>query len=208
MLACFVIALGAINVVEIYFITSALHAGPFGYGLLGCCMGGGMLVVASLSGVIASRFTQPERLMVVGCVGLCVGICAFGLTTQLWQAAVLVTLLGAFNAIVNVNAQVLFTLRSTDELRGRLFSAIQGAMSAAQILALSIGGLLLLAFPPRPIILIASACCAATLVLTIAPRPACWRHLPADHPGRGRGPRHGLGNGARDDLGAESEVCT
>jgi MFS family permease len=169
MLACFVLALGAINVVEIYFVTTALHAGPFGYGLLGCCMGGGMLVVASMSGVIARRFTQPERLMAVGCVGLCVGICAFGLTTELWQAAVLVTVLGAFNAIVNVNAQVLLTLRSSDELRGRVFAAIQGAMSAAQILALSIGGLLLLAFGPRSIILVASACCAVTLALTIAP---------------------------------------
>jgi MFS family permease len=167
MLVSFIIALGAISVVEIYFVTTALHAGAFGYGVLGCCMGAGMLVVASLSGAISKRFGRPERLLVVGCAALCAGIGAFGLTNQLWQAAVLVVFLGGANALLNVNALVLITRRSTDEVRGRVFAAVQGIISAGSILALSVGGLLLLAFTPRSIILVASLCCALALAFTM-----------------------------------------
>ena len=165
----FVLALGVINVVEIFFITTALHAGPRGYGLLGVCTGVGMLVTGALSGRLARRFRRPERLFVAGCLGLCIGILAFGFTDQLWQAAVLLVGIGAANALVNVNAMVLITARTTDDLRGRVFAAIQGTISAAQILALAAGGLLLLAFAPRTIIVAGALAAAATLCVTIAP---------------------------------------
>jgi len=165
----FILAIGAINVVEIWFITTALHQGAFGYGLLGMSMGVGMLVTAALAGRIATRFRRPERLFVVGCVWLCVGITAFGLTTALWEACVLVFLVGVGNALVNVNAMVLLTSNSTDEARGRVFAAINGAFSAAQIVALSIGGLLLFEFAPRSIILAGGVASAVALALTVRP---------------------------------------
>jgi MFS family permease len=169
LLALFVLALGVINVVEIYFITTALHAGPRGYGLLGVCFGGGMLVTASLSGRIAARFPRPEHPFVVGCTALCLGIGAFGLTTQLWEAAALLVLVGAANAIVNVNASVMITTSCTDDIRGRVFSAIQGTVGAAQILSLVTGGLLLLVVAPRSIILAGALVSAVTLCATIVP---------------------------------------
>jgi MFS family permease len=169
LVVCFILAIGAINVVEIYFITTALHAGARGYGLLGASMGIGMLVTAAFSGRLAKRFTSPERMFVVGCVGLCAGLLLFGLTGQLWEAIVLLAFVGASNALVNVNAMVLVTRSSTDEVRGRVFSAIQGTVSAAQIAALAIGGLLLLEFAPRPIILVGSAASALALAFTVRP---------------------------------------
>ncbi|HEV3328704.1 MAG TPA: MFS transporter [Acidimicrobiales bacterium] len=169
LVTCFVLAIGAINVVEIYFITTALHAGARGYGLLGASMGIGMLVTAACSGRLAKRFTRPERLFVAGCVGLCVGLLCFGLTSQLWEAVVLLLFVGASNALVNVNAMVLFTRSSTDAIRGRVFSAIQGTVSAAQIAALAIGGLLLFEFAPRPIILVGASASAVALAFTIGP---------------------------------------
>jgi MFS family permease len=179
LLTLFVLALGVINVVEIYFITSALHAGPRGYGLLGVCFGTGMLVTASLSGQLSRRFPRPERPFVVACVVLCLGIGAFGLTTQLWEAAVLLVLVGAANAILSVNATVLITTHSGDEIRGRVFSAIQGTISAAQILALVAGGLLLLAVAPRLIIVVGAMVSAATLCVTVVPVLRAGRLDPA-----------------------------
>ena len=186
LLTLFVLALGVINVVEIYFITTALHAGPRGYGLLGVCFGAGMLVTASLSGRIAERFARPERVFVVGCAVLCLGIGAFGLTTQLWQAAMLLVAVGAANAILNVNATVMITTNCTDEIRGRVFSAIHATVSAAQILALLAGGLLLLVVAPRPIIVAGALLSAATLCATIAPvlRAGAGTAVPADDEGR------------------------
>lgn len=169
LLTLFVLALGVINVVEIYFITTALHAGPRGYGLLGLCFGAGMLVTAALTGRISARFPRRERVFVVACTLLCIGIGAFGLTTQLWQAAALLVFVGAANAILNVNASVMITTQCTDEIRGRVFSAVQGTISAAQILALLAGGLLLLAVSPRMIIIVGALISAATLCATVAP---------------------------------------
>lgn len=178
LVTCFILALGAINVVEIYFITTALHAGARGYGLLGASMGIGMLVTAACSGRLAMRFTRPERLFVAGCVGLSVGLLAFGLTSELWEAVVLLLFCGAANALVNVNAMVLVTRSSTDAIRGRVFSAIQGTVSAAQIGALAIGGLLLLEFAPRPIILVGAGASAVALACTVGPVLRAGRSAP------------------------------
>jgi MFS family permease len=128
-----------------------------------------MLVTASLAGRLSRRFPRPERTFVVGCAALCVGIGAFGLTSQLWQAAVLLVLVGAANAILNVNAMVMITTHSTDQIRGRVFAAIQGTIGAAQILALLAGGLLLLAVQPRPIIVAGALVSALTLCATVGP---------------------------------------
>jgi MFS family permease len=133
-------------------------------------MGVGMMVTGTLSGRIATRFHRPERLFVAGCVGLCVGLGIFGLSQELWQACVLLVFLGASNALVNVNAGVLITTHSTDEIRGRVFSAVQGTVSAAQIVALSVGGILLVTIKqPRLIILGGAVASAVALALTIAP---------------------------------------
>jgi len=165
----FVLAIGVINVVEIYFITTALHAGPRGYGLLGVCMGVGMLLVGLGAGRLAQRFGHPERLFTAGCVVLCGAILGFGFTVQLWQAAVLIFACGIGNGLVNVNAMVLITAHSTDEYRGRIFSAVNGTVSAAQITSIAIGGLLLLRFSPRPIIVVGALTSILALALTIAP---------------------------------------
>jgi hypothetical protein len=50
-----------------------------------------------------------------------------------------------------------------------VFSAVQGTVSAAQILALVIGGLLLFVLAPRTIILAGGAASAVALALTIGP---------------------------------------
>jgi MFS family permease len=189
----FILAIGAINVVEIYFITTALHAGARGYGLLGASMGTGMLVTAALSGKLSRRFPRPERLFAAGCVGLSVGIILFGLTTELWEASALLLFVGAANALVNVNAMVLLTTNSTDEIRGRVFSAINGTASAAQILALSIGGALLFAFAPRPIILAGGLASVVALALTVRPVLRGGRAPARSGRERAAGPADGLG---------------
>lgn len=166
---CLVLTLGVVNVVEIYFITTALHAGPRGYGLLGLAMGTGMVVAGALSGPIAARVPSPERLFVIGCVVLCAGIGAFGLTDQLWQAVVILCCCGMANAVVNVNVSVLVVRHTDPALRGRVFAAVQGTVSAAQIVSLAVGGALLLAVAPRPIILVGAACAIVVLGVTVTP---------------------------------------
>jgi MFS family permease len=175
----FILTLGMVNVVEIWFVTGSLHAGPLGYGMLGACLAGGMLVAGIASGWIARRFGRPEVVFVLGCAGLCLGILGFGLTHALWEAAVAIAFTGICNGAVNVNVMVLLTRSSLDEVRGRVFAAVQGTVGAAQIAALACGGLLLSSFPSdaRSIILLGAA--ASVVVLSATVRPV----LRADHAG-------------------------
>jgi MFS family permease len=165
----FVLTLGVVNVVELLFVTGALHAGPIGYGLLGMSAAAGMLVVGASSGPINRRFTRPGRLFVAGCAGLCLTIGAFALTDQLWQAACVVFVTGASNALVNVSAMVLLTRRSSPEIRGRVFSALQGTVSAAQIGAMAAGGLLVFWFAPRSIMLVGAALAVLAVAALVRP---------------------------------------
>jgi MFS family permease len=167
----FVLTLGMINVVEIWFVTGQLHAGPLGYGLLGACLAGGMLVAGVASGAIARRCPRPEVVFVAGCAGLCLGIFGFGLTHALWEAAVAIAFTGICNGALNVNAMVLLTRNSHDEVRGRVFAAVQGTVGAAQIAAMACGGLLLASFPSdaRTIILLGAAASVVALCATVRP---------------------------------------
>lgn len=167
----FILTLGMINVVEIWFVTGALHAGPLGYGLLGACLAGGMLVAGVASGAIARRFSRPEVVFVAGCAGVCAGIVAFGLTHAMWEAAIAIAFTGVCNGVLNVNAMVLLTRNSHDAVRGRVFAAVQGTVGAAQIAAMACGGLLLSSFPTdaRTIILAGAAASVVALCATVRP---------------------------------------
>jgi MFS family permease len=169
LVVCFVVCLGVVNVAEIYFVTLSLHTGPFGYGLLGLSLGVGMLLTNAAAGALSRRGFRPEPTFVVGCVGLCVAIGGFALTDALWQAACVLFLAGVCNALVNVNAMVLITRGAADEVRGRVFAAVSGVVSAGQIGALATGGLLLLVIAPRTLILGGAAASAVALCLTVGP---------------------------------------
>jgi MFS family permease len=54
-------------------------------------------------------------------------------------------------------------------VRGRVFSAITGIVSAAQILSLALGGVLLTSFAPRTIVIVGAVAGLATLAVTIRP---------------------------------------
>jgi MFS family permease len=181
----FILTLGMINVVEIWFVTGALHAGPLGYGLLGACLAGGMLVAGVASGSVAKRFSRPDVVFVAGCAGLCVGILAFGLTHALWEAAVAIAFTGVCNGALNVNAMVLLTRNSGEAIRGRVFAAVQGTVGAAQIAAMACGGLLLSSFPSdaRTIILAGAAASVVALCATVRPVLRAGRNGASDAAG-------------------------
>ncbi len=171
LITLFILTLGVINVVEIFFVTTNLHAGPRGYGLLGLCLGAGMLVTAANSQKIAARYPRAERTFVAACVLLTLLLFLLALSHTLAEAAIVITLLGGANALLNVQANVML-VRATDDaqhLRGRIFAALTGVVSAAQILSLVLGGLLLTLWGPRVIIVAGAAAAAVVLSVTVRP---------------------------------------
>jgi MFS family permease len=163
-----VLTLGLVNIVEVFFTTSVLHAGPRAYGALGLTMGSGLLVASSATGRIAERFARTERVLLTACAALAVLLALFALSGHLWQAAIALFLVGVANAVVNSHASLLLAraTKPVAHLRGRIFAAVTGLMSSAQIASIALGGVLLSLWSPRTIIVIAAAATTLVLVLT------------------------------------------
>ena len=166
-----VLTFGVVNVVEIYFTTIVLHAGPRAYGLLGLCVGAGMLVAASMTGLIAKHFERAEAVFLVACASLIACLLVFGLIDSLWQASITLFLLGFTNSVVSTQVSLLL-VRATinaEHLRGRIFAAVTGSVSSAQILSYGLGGLLLTVWTPRTIMVVGATASALVLALTYRP---------------------------------------
>lgn len=171
LLTMLILTLGIVNVVEIFFTTTVLRAGPRGYGLLGLCFGFGMLVAAACASTLSRRFPSAERIFVASCVALTVVLALFALSGNIFEAAAALMVLGAANALLNVQVSVLL-VRATghvEHLRGRIFAAVTGTVSAAQILSIALGGVLLSVWDPRTIILLGSLAAGVALVATVRP---------------------------------------
>ena len=171
LLVMVVLTFGVVNVVEIFYTTVVLHAGPRAYGVLGLCMGAGMLVASSLTGKLTSKFVHAERVFLVACASLIALLFAFSQVQSVWQAGIVLFVVGLANAVLNIQANLLL-VRSTKELaqfRGRIFAAVSSLMSASQIISIAIGGALLAVWGPRTIIMSGSIAAAIALAMTFRP---------------------------------------
>jgi len=169
LIVVFIIALGAVNVVEIFFVTQSLHAGPAGYGLLGVSFGLGTVVMSALAGRIARRGIPATALFVGGCFLLCGALLGFSFARTLWIAALFSALVGVGNALVNVNVSVIVVTRTPESARGRVFSAVQGMVSSGQILSILLGAVLLTVLAPSTILLASALTSFGVLAVTMGP---------------------------------------
>jgi Na+/melibiose symporter-like transporter len=171
------LALGVANVAEIYFTVSVLHAGAAAYGAIGLVFGAGTFLVSAASARIAERVRRPEVLFVTGCATLSVALVAFGLSRSLVAAMVCVAILGGANALVNVNASVIFAAAAPADVRGRVFATIQGSISAVSVASLALGGVLLGVLDPSVVIVGGAIGAGVALLATMRPVLALERVL-------------------------------
>ena len=165
----FIVAVSAINVVEIFFVTEVLHASAAGYGLLGACFGAGALVTSVTAELQTKRLARLEVLLIVGCVAIALGLLGIGLAPTLLVASVGAVLAGAGNGMVNVHGVVLLLRKADPLVQGRVLAAVQGVLGVASIAGLGLGGVLGSAMKPRTVIIGAAIAGLATLLLTMWP---------------------------------------
>jgi MFS family permease len=182
LIAALVLTVGVVNVVEIYFVTTNLGAGPISYGLLGLSFGVGSLSVGVFSGAIAQRFPRPERLFCFGCLTICFMMIGFSFVRTMFLAVPISLGVGAGNALINVNAMVLFSSSTPAEIRGRVFSSLQAAISTCSIVAMVIGGLALTWAAPSTVIFCAGLVAVVAVGVTI--RPVVRQSLGSDTEGQ------------------------
>lgn len=155
-LAAVILLVGGANVAEVFFAKDVLHAGDWGYGVVAAAWTLGMAIGALVTGKRA-----PERSLAVL---LLLGMVVVGVSTLL--PALLPSLaltIGAWfvggmaNGTGNVALRSLVLHRVPENVRGRVLAAISGLFTAAQIVAMGLGGALVTGLGPRGTLAIAGA---------------------------------------------------
>ncbi|PYC68225.1 MFS transporter [Micromonospora arborensis] len=166
--AVVIAAIGGINVIEVFFIRETLDGSPTTYGLVSAAWMAGMLPGAWLAARVANRLRDDAALVrgVLATLGVCslmvllaATVPAAGLLVPLWLVG------GAANGGENVFANLLTTRRVPEAVRARAYASYGAAVQGGSMAGFLIGGSLLAAVQPRP--LIAGAGVAGLLVVLV-----------------------------------------
>ncbi|MEU7674564.1 MFS transporter [Micromonospora taraxaci] len=191
--AVVIAAIGGINVIEVFFIRETLHGSATTYGLVGAAWMAGMLPGSWLAARLASRFDDDAALIrgVLASLAVCsllvllaAGVPTAGLLVPLWLVA------GAANGGENVFANLLITRRVPEAMRGRAYASYGAAVQGGSMAGYLVGGVLLTAVSPRP--LIAGAGLAGLLVV-VAFVPVVARAVRRPSSGEADGRHRGAG---------------
>jgi len=199
-IAAVVAGVGAINVIEVFFIRETLDASTTMFGLISATWTGGMLLGALVFGRLGGRWTHPGRLVQLSL--LLAGLtCAFVLAgAGVGQALLLVPLWflgGICNGGINVFTTVVMAERVPAAARGRAFATMGAAIQGAGMVGYVIGGPLVDHFAPRPLV---AAAGLAGLVAVAACLPVVRRAGREIGPLPQVGPQHPTPAG--DSVGA------
>jgi predicted MFS family arabinose efflux permease len=143
-----------VNVAEVFYAKDELGAGDAGFGALAASWGLGMSVGALTSGRWLTG-ANAARVVVLATLGSGVALVFAAPAPTLVIALVCFVFGGAFNGIENVAMRVLVQARVADHLRGRVYSAYQGGVTAANFIAIAAGGAVVELVSPRGTFLIA-----------------------------------------------------
>jgi MFS family permease len=166
---------GAINVIEVFFIRGELHASTTMFGLVSGSWTAGSLIGALLFGRLARGLLDSGRL--VWGVLLCLAACCAAILSgaAAWTALLLIPLWlvgGTFNGGLNVLTNLVMAHRVPAEARGRAFAVNGSAVQGAGMAGLLLGGVLVDRFDPRMLVAVAGI---AGLVAVAACLPSVRR---------------------------------
>lgn len=132
---------GALNALDIFFVTQNLHAAPSLYGLLTGAYGAGALVGAVLAALFARRLGEA-RTFWLSVLALAAMILVYARLTSFWPALVLLAIGGMPQSALNVAIVPIFLYATPRELVGRVSAIVNPTVSLASILSLAVAGVL------------------------------------------------------------------
>ncbi|HEV8459140.1 MAG TPA: MFS transporter [Gaiellaceae bacterium] len=150
------VAVGLVNVSEIFLATRSLGSGAFGYGLLWTATGIG-LVVGSLSTSTLLAHRDVSRVYPVAFVIWAFGALGAAVSPNIWIAALAMVLSGFGNGLAFPMTVLIVQQNTTDRLRGRVFTVVISAHNAVLGIGMILAGELTAAVGARWTYVVASA---------------------------------------------------
>jgi MFS family permease len=117
------LAVGIVNVGEIFLAKDTFHAGDFGYGLIFTAIGTG-LVIGGLGAPLLDDRVGVARMYTLSLGVMGAGFVAAAVSPNVWVASVFAAIAGIGNGAAIVCNMVLVQRGASDTLRGRAFTMI------------------------------------------------------------------------------------
>jgi MFS family permease len=177
------LAIGLINVSEIFLAERALHRGAFGYGMLWAATGLGLVIGSLTSGWMVER-RDVTSVYPLAFLPWAAGILGAALAPNIWVATLAMVVSGFGNGLAFPMTVLIVQQYTPDRLRGRAFTVIISAHNALLGLAmLAAGALVDLAgarwtYGLAATLLVAGGLTALVLLRDLAARPVV-AHQPA-----------------------------
>jgi MFS family permease len=153
LLTVLVLALGAINVGEVFLVMDELGASKFIYGIVAMLFAAGSIAGALTTAAIKVDGKYHARLLVVAIGVLTVTVIAFSFTTHWWQAMVLSFIAGLGNAGLNAYAIGIVIARAPQAARGRVMAAVGAIITTGSVISTAASGALIAALDVRTVLL-------------------------------------------------------
>jgi MFS family permease len=177
------LAIGLINVSEIFLAERALHRGAFGYGMLWAATGLGLVIGSLTSGWMVER-RDVTAVYPLAFLPWAAGILGAAIASNIWVATLAMVVSGFGNGLAFPMTVLIVQQYTPDRLRGRAFTVIISAHNALLGLAmLAAGALIDLAgarwtYGLAATLLVAGGLTALALLRDLAARPVV-AHQPA-----------------------------
>jgi MFS family permease len=148
--ALVVLLVGMVDVVLVYLVREALHAGGVWYGVTEASWMAGM-VAGSLGAARVSTERGRIRTTVAGAALACAGVAGFAVAPTVGILVPLSVLGGVGNGYAGACLSTLLLSRTPDSARGRVSAAANAVFGGAQGASLMLGGLVAIVLSPRAI---------------------------------------------------------
>ena len=160
-----VLALGAINVGEVFLVMDELGASKLIYGFVAMLFAAGAIVGALVTAAIKVEAKYHARLLVIAIGVLTSTVIAFSLTTHWWQAMVLSFVAGLGNAGLNAYAIGIVMAKAPQAARGRVMAAVSAIITTGSVTSTAASGALLTVFDVRSVLLVGGILAVIVFVL-------------------------------------------
>lgn len=181
------LGLGAINVLFLPLVVTVLGASPAWLGPIELAQMSAMVLAGGTVAWLAARLGAP-RMVTLGMAGVagCVG--ALAAVTGVWQIIVILFIVGWFVMPLQAATVTIAQTASGDAVRGRVMSALQASMSAAQVVSMALAGIFADIVGIRNVFVLGAAAClvgavVAELLFRSSGSPAAARaggHAPSE----------------------------
>jgi MFS family permease len=132
---------GALNALDVFFVTQNLHASAQVYGLTATAVGVGALLGAVLAGVLAER-VGLARLMWLSLTGMGLTMLVWSRMTTFAPALGVLFVAGILQSGLNVPAAPLVLRVTPKEMVGRVIAVVQPTIMLTSLLAMGLSGYL------------------------------------------------------------------